>query len=161
MRRIIPMFFLLIVLVSAKYNESELELREKVITTAAKLLGTPYRSGGTSENGFDCSGFVSHVLKENNIRVSRSSAEQIANGIHIPVSEVKPGDILIFKGASKNSSRPGHSGLVHHISPEGVVHFIHSSSSLGITIDNLDAKYYKDRFLEARDVISGIFTSEP
>jgi cell wall-associated NlpC family hydrolase len=133
---------------------SEEELRESVVTTAAQLLGTPYRSGGSSENGFDCSGFVRHVMNSNNIKISRSSSEQIDDGFAIPVEAVAPGDILIFKGANKNAKRPGHSGIVHHIDKDGIVHFIHSASSKGITIDNLKMDYYRNRFIEARNVIT-------
>jgi cell wall-associated NlpC family hydrolase len=137
---------------------NEEELRENIINTAAKLLGTPYRSGGTSDNGFDCSGFVRHVMESNNIKISRSSVEQIADGFKIPVQAAKPGDILIFKGANKNAKRAGHSGIVHHVDKDGIVHFIHSASSKGITIDNLDMDYYKNRFMEARDVINWSLT---
>ena len=137
-----------------KITLSETELRENVIVTAAKLLGSPYRSGGTQEGGFDCSGFVRHVMSENNIHISRSSTSQVEDGFSIPVEAVQPGDILIFKGANKKTNRPGHSGIVHHIDANGTVHFIHSASSKGITIDNLDMDYYKNRFIEARDVIT-------
>lgn len=141
-----------------KINITEDEIRENVIITAAKLLGSPYRSGGTEEKGFDCSGFVRHVMGENNISISRSSNSQIMDGFPVPVEAVRPGDILIFKGANKNANRPGHSGIVHHIDNEGTIHFIHSASSKGITIDNLKMDYYRNRFIEARDVITWAIT---
>lgn len=142
-----------------KLSLSEEDVRENVITTAAQLLGSPYRSGGTEDSGFDCSGFVRHVMGQNNIKISRSSNSQIADGNQVSIESVKPGDILIFKGANKKANRPGHSGIVHHVE-NGIVYFIHSASSKGITIDNLDMPYYRDRFIEARDVISpSIFLS--
>jgi hypothetical protein len=136
-----------------KLSISEDEVRENVITTAAQLLGSPYKSGGTQDSGFDCSGFVRFVMSQNNIKISRSSNSQVADGNHIAVETVKPGDILIFKGANKKAHKPGHSGIVHHVQ-NGIVYFIHSASSKGITIDNLDMQYYKERFIEARDVIT-------
>ena len=132
---------------------NELELREQVVVSAAKMLGTPYRRGGKSENGYDCSGFVQSVLSQNNIKVSRSSCTQVYDGVEVPLESVRPGDILIFSG-SKKSKHPGHAALVHHVDENGTVYFIHSASGSGITIDNMNQDYYKKRFIKARDVIS-------
>jgi cell wall-associated NlpC family hydrolase len=154
MKKVAILFIILFSYFCGNIPLTENELRENVVISAAKLLGSPYRSGGTKESGFDCSGFVRHVMSENNIFISRSSSTQITDGKEVKISEVKPGDILIFKGANRRAKRPGHSGLVHHIDENGVVHFIHSASSKGITIDNLSMGYYKNRFIEARDVIS-------
>jgi cell wall-associated NlpC family hydrolase len=158
MKKALMLTGILIFAICGKPNFTEDELRENIINTAAKLLGTPYRSGGTSENGFDCSGFVRFVMENNNIKISRSSKEQVEDGFSIPVEAVLPGDLLIFKGANKNASKPGHSGIVHHVDKEGIIHFIHSASSKGITIDNLKMDYYKNRFIEARNVISWALT---
>jgi cell wall-associated NlpC family hydrolase len=145
---------ILILFLCGKASFTEEEIRVNVVNTAAKLLGSPYRSGGQKETGFDCSGFVKHVMTANKIKISRSSTTQISDGFFIPLSSVKPGDILLFKGANKNAARAGHSGIVHHISEEGIVYFIHSASSKGITIDDLNQSYYRSRFMEARDIIS-------
>ncbi len=158
MRKVIILTGILLSFLCSTNLPNEDELRENVINTAAKLLGTPYRSGGSNDNGFDCSGFVRHVMESNNIKVSRSSVEQIEDGFGIPLEAAKPGDILIFKGANKNAKRAGHAAIVHHIDKSGVVHFIHSASSKGITIDNLNMDYYKARFMEARDIINWAFT---
>lgn len=132
---------------------SEVELREQVIISAAKMLGTPYRRGGRTEKGYDCSGFVQYVMSQNNIKISRSSCTQINDGIEVPLEAVREGDILIFSG-SKKSKHPGHAAIVHHKDENGIVHFIHSASGKGITIDNMSMEYYKKRFISARDVIS-------
>jgi cell wall-associated NlpC family hydrolase len=155
MKKVMLLICFLVSSICGKPFLTEEEIRENIINTAAKLLGTPYRSGGSSENGFDCSGFVRFVMENNNIRISRSSKDQIDDGFAIPLEAVQPGDLLIFKGANKNASRPGHSGIVHHTDDNGIVHFIHSASSKGITIDNLKMDYYKNRFIEARNVITG------
>ncbi|MBK8701087.1 MAG: C40 family peptidase [Saprospiraceae bacterium] len=154
MKRVAILTFILFLYFCGNIPLTESELRDNVITTAAKLLGSPYRTGGTKESGFDCSGFVRHVLSQNNIYISRSSITQVSDGVKVDLSEVKPGDILIFKGANRKARRPGHTGLVHHIDENGVIYFIHSASSKGITIDNLNMGYYKNRFITARDVIS-------
>lgn len=134
-------------------NISETELRENIINTAAKLLGTPYRRGGRNDNGFDCSGFVQHVMTENKVKISRSSSSQIFDGFQVDVQSVQPGDVLIFSG-SRKSKHPGHAAIVHHIDEIGIIHFIHSASGKGITIDNLDQEYFKERFIAARNVIT-------
>ena len=133
---------------------TEEQMRGSIIATATQLLGSPYRAKGSSSKGFDCSGFVNFVLGAHNIKIARSSADIIHNGVEIPLTSVKPGDLLLFKGANKKSSRPGHSAIVHHIDNDGLIHFIHSSSSRGITIDDMDQAYYKNRFLQARDVVT-------
>lgn len=154
MKKVAILFLILFTYFCGNIPLEESELRDNVVVTAAKLLGSPYRSGGTKESGFDCSGFVRHVMAQNNIFISRSSSTQVTDGVEVPISSVKPGDILIFKGSNRKGKRPGHAAIVHHVDETGVVYFIHSASSKGITIDNLSQGYYKNRFLEARDVIS-------
>lgn len=160
MKKVAILFIILITYFCGNIPLTENELRDNIVVTAARLLGSPYRTGGTKQSGFDCSGFVRHVMAENNIFISRSSSTQIMDGVKVPIQSVKPGDILIFKGSNRKTKRPGHSGIVHHIDENGIVHFIHSASSKGITIDNLAEGYYKKRFIEARDVISTALPSE-
>ena len=73
-----------------------------VISFAKNYLGTPYRYGGTTPNGFDCSGFLVYVFKHFGIRLPRTSSQIASAGVGVSISNMKPGDILW---------RPGHVGL--------------------------------------------------
>jgi len=68
----------------------------KVIAYAATFVGTPYRSGGSTPAGFDCSGFVSYVYKHFGIDLPRSSGAYW--GVGTRVSSPKPGDIIVTSG---------------------------------------------------------------
>lgn len=71
-----------------------------IIAEAAKYVGTPYVSGGTSPSGFDCSGFVSYVYAQFGISLPRTSGAYYNVGTR--VSSPQPGDIIVT---------PGHLGL--------------------------------------------------
>ena len=68
---------------------------DKVISQASKLKGKPYRWGGASPSGFDCSGYVQYVYKKAGKKIGRTSGAQMA-GKSISKSNKKPGDILVF-----------------------------------------------------------------
>jgi len=127
--------------------------RNEIIQHAEKYLGRPYRTK-VDNQVFDCSGFVKFNMKHIKKNVTRSSVTQIHDGVKVHnISEAKPGDIVVFKGRSTRNIRPGHVGLVHHISND-TLYFIHSSTSNGIVIGHLHDNYYSRRFLGIRDVIT-------
>lgn len=70
---------------------------QEILDEAFKHLGTPYVWGGTTPNGFDCSGFTQYVYKKSGISLPRTSKEQQQVGTPIPLSELQPGD-LVFMG---------------------------------------------------------------
>ena len=81
---------------------------QQVIDTAAKYLGVPYLWGGTTPSGFDCSGFVQYVLRENGISITRTTYTQWDNdGVYVSRSELQPGDLVYFG----SSSAPHHVGM--------------------------------------------------
>lgn len=109
---------------------------------AKEFLGIPYRSGGTSKRGLDCSGFARMIydqlfgidLPHNSIGQFRSSDLQ-----KISKQELQPGDLIFF--SNKKKKRINHVGV--YLS-DG--QFIHASSSLGVTVSSLDDRYWKNRF---------------
>ncbi|MBD8080191.1 C40 family peptidase [Cellulosimicrobium arenosum] len=96
-----------------------------VVTEAKKHIGTPYRSGGTSPSGFDCSGFTSYVYKKSGVKkLPRTSSAQRNVGKRISKSSAKPGDLIwspghvaIYLGGNKqiDAPRPGKSVQVRQI----------------------------------------------
>lgn len=130
------------------------EIRAKIIREAEKLLGKRYK---TSVQGqiMDCSGYTRLMMSKFGIKVTRSSVTQVHDGIRVKnIKDAKPGDILVFKGSNHRNNRPGHVGIVHHWGND-TLYFIHSSVQKGITIDHMYDPYYKKRFLQVRDVITG------
>lgn len=118
-----------------------------VIETARSYQGTPYKYGGTSRLGMDCSGLLHESFAAINLNIPRSSNEQAVWGEPIKPQDLRPGD-LVFFGASPGSSTITHVGMVTEASPESV-QFIHSSSSLGVIENALETDYYLSRFIKA------------
>ncbi|MGQ7298065.1 MULTISPECIES: C40 family peptidase [Actinomycetes] len=79
-----------------------------VLATASQYIGTPYRFGGTSPSGFDCSGYTQHVYADNGIALARTTSEQLATTTRISKSEARPGDLVFFVNAA---GRPYHVGI--------------------------------------------------
>jgi cell wall-associated NlpC family hydrolase len=120
---------------------------DSLIQYAYSFIGNRYRRGGTSAKGFDCSGYTMTVYKQFGIRLPHTSAGQGLVGVPVSRENIKKGDLILFKGRSRKSSRIGHVGIV--ISEKGEpVRFIHSSTSEGVRIDRLDYVYYKKRYVK-------------
>ena len=116
-------------------NDEELdELTIKILESAYSYLGTPYRYGGTTPDGFDCSGFVRHVFSENGIPLGRSSRDQALEGKAVSLSALKPGDLLFFNMHHRKHAWIDHVGLY-----VGNGQFIHAASrhSREIKIEDL------------------------
>lgn len=132
-------------------SESDV-VRLKIIADAEKFIGTRYKSK-VDKNIFDCSGFARYIYSNNGLKVTRSSVSQVHDGKKVSsIQNARPGDLIVFKGRNARNIRPGHVGIVHHISND-TVYFIHSSVQKGVTIDHLHDPYYKKRFLQIRDIV--------
>ncbi len=117
----------------------------EVVELAEEFLGTPYRSGGTSTNGVDCSGLTYAVYKEVGVKLPRNSDDQARVGEAVSRDELAPGD-LVFFGSGSNVS---HVGIY-----TGGGEFIHASTSArSVRFDRLDTKYFDRRFVTARRVM--------
>lgn len=114
-----------------------------LITVATRVVGVRYRWGGTSPRGFDCSGFITYVMRAVGVQVPRTTYAMWATGTPVPREALKVGDIVFF-----NTTRPGPSHAGVYI---GNNQFIHSSSGFGrVTVTSMDYRYYKPRYLGAR-----------
>ena len=136
-----------------KVNQAvEPSLADKIIWTAVTYKGIPYRSGGTTESGMDCSGLVYTSFKTRGVDLPRTSSMMYAEGYKIPLKKAERGDLLFFKTTNKTRSKVNHVGLVTS-AINGEVKFIHSTSSRGVIVTSIREKYWKNAFIEAKRVI--------
>ena len=129
---------------------------DDIITFAKKFLGTPYRYAGSTPSGFDCSGFIYYVMGNFGFSLTRTSYGLAEFGRTVKLADIRPGDLMFFKGRNVNSTQIGHVGMVIEVGP-GVIKFIHSSTSRGVVIDNFyTSKYYIPRFIKAKRLDYGV-----
>lgn len=119
-----------------------------VINTARSYTGTPYRWGGTTRIGMDCSGLLCTSFQSINVQLPRTSEEQSRFGNEVRLKKLKEGD-LVFFGATKNSREVTHVGMVTEVISDNEVKFIHASTSLGVTENNLFSDHYQRIFIKA------------
>ncbi|MDO6389987.1 C40 family peptidase [Pontibacter sp. BT731] len=119
-----------------------------VIQTARSYTGTPYKWGGTTRVGMDCSGLLCTSFQSINVNLPRTSEEQSRFGKTVKVRELKEGD-LVFFGANKYSREITHVGMVTEVNNDNEVKFIHASTSLGVIENNLYSDYWQKIFIKA------------
>ena len=124
-------------------EDPEMSLNKKLLVIAELMLNVPYRFGGTSFAGIDCSAFVQKVFKFANIFLPRSAREQFKLGQPIGKSDLAEGDLVFFKTYARF---PSHVGIYL-----GGNRFIHASArTRTVTINNLDLPYYVKRYVGAK-----------
>lgn len=115
---------------------------ERVVDMARRLMGVPYRWGGETPNGVDCSGFVEEVFRLCGHRLPRLADAQYAACVEVLSSDMQVGDLVFF---TTYLPGPSHVGIY-----TGDGRFIHASSSRGVTVSALEDTYYAARYLGAR-----------
>lgn len=121
----------------------------KVIEAARTYTGVPYKWGGTSRTGLDCSGLLVVSFKSAGIDLPRTSAAQSKIGKGVSIHELQPGDLVFFK-AGKYKAKITHVGIVTEVKDRKNVKFIHASTKLGVVENNIFSDYYHNLFVKAR-----------
>ncbi|MFN3767485.1 MAG: NlpC/P60 family protein [Ectopseudomonas guguanensis] len=128
------------------------QLADSLLDLGRSLIGTRYRYGGNSvQSGFDCSGFVGYLFREEvGLELPRSTRELInLDAPKVARADLEPGDLILFN--DRGRGRVSHAGIYL-----GDDQFIHSSSSRsgGVRIDSLDDSYWNRSYLQAKRVLA-------
>mgnify|MGYP004564989771 FL=1 len=122
-------------------------LAEDIIAHSDSYLGTPYRYGGTSYSGIDCSGFTMKVFAQFGISLPHGASDQYFLSTPVTTEERAPGDLVFFNTSGYGI---GHVGIYL-----GGGQFIHASTSRGVIISSLYESYYARTYLFAGRIIDG------
>lgn len=114
----------------------------KLYLEAARWVGTPYRGGGSTKRGTDCSGFTTQLYKKvYHTRLPRTTGGQKQESRKVPRRALREGDLVFF--TSRHSGRKvAHVGI--YLKNDK---FIHASTSRGVIVSHLDESYYRKHWL--------------
>lgn len=117
----------------------------EIVKQAAKYKGVPYKFGGVTAKGFDCSGYVQYVFKNCRAALPRAADEQVLQGVFVTQKQLRPGDLVFFTTYAAGAS---HVGIY-----AGKNQFWSATSSKGVMLCSLQDSYWKTRYYGARRVL--------
>lgn len=122
----------------------------EVVSFALSHQGAPYRYGGSTPAGFDCSGFVTYVYRSTvKMDLPRSAEGMFSRGVNVDQAELQPGDLVFFNTLGRNLS---HVGIYI-----GNGQFVHASSSgtKRVMVSGLSESYWSKRYNGAKRLVDG------
>lgn len=128
-------------------NADKSTSKEKVLMEIIRYLNTPYKFGGNSKDGIDCSAFTQTVFNNAlEISLQRTARDQFIQGEGVEeLKDLQFGDLVFFN--TRKRVKPGHVGIYL-----GENLFAHASRTFGVTISSLDEEYYFNRFMGGRRI---------
>ncbi len=121
-------------------------IKDRLLRVARRMLEVPYRFGGTTLWGLDCSGFVQKTFAFLDLELPRTAREQFREGLMVSKADLSPGDLVFFRTYAKF---PSHVGIYL-----GDNRFVHASSrERKVTVESLDAPYYVKRYIGAKRLL--------
>lgn len=118
---------------------------KEILTYANTFTGVPYKFGGTTPAGFDCSGYIRYVFQKIGFDMPRQADEQYTVGKKVEKSNLQPGDLVFFETYEPGIS---HSGIYI-----GDGQFISATSSSGVAVADIDDSYWGPRYRGAKRVL--------
>jgi len=116
-------------------------VRTQVVFTAMQMVGVPYRWGGSTPQGFDCSGLVQYAYSNAGLRLPRTAAAQMDASAPVTLENAQAGDLLFFRDGSRTS---------HVAIYLGDGRFVHAPSTGNqVSLDSFGNAYWRMRFARA------------
>ena len=133
---------------SVDYRQAKVPSHHELVNRLAEQYrewhAVPYRSGGSSKNGIDCSAFVVLTYRDQfGMQVPRTTDELARIGRKVTADEARPGDLVLFKTGLFTK----HVGIYFDQN-----RFLHASTSQGVTLSALDEPYWRKRLWQVRRV---------
>lgn len=120
----------------------DMEDDHQLYLVSAEWIGTPYRSGGNSKRGVDCSGFTCQIYKQVYLKkLERTTLGQMNQTRKISKGNLREGD-LVFFSSRKSNKKVAHVGIYLKNG-----RFIHASTSRGVIVSNLNEQYYRTHWI--------------
>ncbi|PLS17112.1 peptidase P60 [Bacillus sp. M6-12] len=130
--------------VAPTMSEAAASPQTKAIAAAKTQMGVPYKWGGMSRKGYDCSGLIKYSYAKAGKTLPRTTVEMYKKGSRVSsIKSLKPGDLMFF--APNKASRVTHASIYI-----GSGKMIHSSSSKGVSIASTSNTYWKPKFVGAK-----------
>jgi cell wall-associated NlpC family hydrolase len=112
------------------------------------MQGKPYRYGGTTPAGFDCSGLMHYTFRQAGLSIPRNSYDQYKASSPVYINRLKPGDLLFFR--TLGGTFVSHVGMYI-----GDNRFVHApGNGRRVSIDNLDTEYWQKRLVGAGSLLN-------
>lgn len=117
----------------------------KIVSYAKSLAGIPYKAAGTTKKGFDASGYIQHVYQQFGIKLPRTSKDLFKYGEK--TSSLQPGDLVFYDTKNKTKKEVSYVGIYI-----GNHKFIAVTVSKGVSVQNMNDKYWKEKYVGATKI---------
>jgi peptidoglycan DL-endopeptidase LytE len=125
--------------------------KDMLVRVAKSFMGAPYRYGGDTVRGLDCSAFVKKIYNIFDVQLPRCAREQYSVGPRIPKDDLVVGDLVFFK-TRRYAEFPTHVGI--YIGDGNFIHAASGGNRLGVKIDSLSSGFYSKAYIGATRVKS-------